>query len=338
MNPSAASPLSADPAPGGFRPLPVLAPASRRSGRPRFPSWIKARFSENERYRLVKERLRAHDLHTVCEEAECPNIGECWAHGTATFMLLGDVCTRGCHFCAVATGRPEPLDPREPENVAAAIADLELDYAVLTSVDRDDLPDQGAGAFARTIEAIDRRSPGCRVEALVPDFQGERACVERVVATPLFVFAHNVETVPRLYPRVRPGAVYARSLRVLEIAKEAAAAAGGPGGARAGRPPLWTKSSLMLGLGETRDELLAVCADLRRHGVDILTLGQYLQPTASQLEVFRFVPPAEFADLGRRAEALGFRQVVAGPLVRSSYHAWEVVDRIERGSANRGNP
>ncbi len=315
---------------GGFRALPVL---SRTAKRPRsFPSWIKARFSDNERYRFLQGRLREHGLHTVCEEAECPNIGECWAHGTATFMLLGDTCTRGCNFCSVVTGRPEPLDVNEPEKVAEVVEDLGLDYAVLTSVNRDDLADQGSDAYARTIEAIDARIPSCRVEALVPDFQGSRDCVGRVVNTPLFVFGHNVETVPRLYDRVRPGAQYARSLRVLSTAKRIARASESPGGPREGREPLLTKSSLMLGLGETRDELLRVFADLRAHGVDILTLGQYLQPTGRQLEVFRYVPPQEFEELRRTAGGMGFRQVVSGPLVRSSYHAWEVVEGVDHDS------
>ena len=329
-NSSESSPARSSPARStsfaeSFRPLPVL--ETPKKARRNFPSWIKARFSDNERYRFVRDRLREHGLHSVCEEAECPNIGECWAHGTATFMLLGDICTRGCNFCSAATGKPEPLDEQEPENVAKVIADLELDYAVLTSVNRDDLPDQGSEAFARTIREIDRLLPSCKVEALVPDFQGSMECVERVAArSPLFVFAHNVETVPRLYGRVRPGASYRQSLEVLQHAKRAAVAAEREGGAREGREPLLTKSSLMLGLGETREELLEVFRDLREHEIDCLTLGQYLQPTDRQLEVFRYVPPEEFDDLGREAEKLGFRQVVSGPLVRSSYHAWEVVD------------
>jgi lipoic acid synthetase len=226
-------------------------------------------------------------------------------------MLMGGTCTRGCAFCAVGKGRPEPLDSGEPERVAKVIQALALDYAVLTSVNRDDLPDEGAGHIAATVEAIRRRLPRTRVEALVPDFHGRPECIERVAGAPLFVFAHNVETVPRLYRRVRPGAEYPRSLRVLRIAKAA-------------RPGLITKSSLMLGLGETRSELLAVFRDLRASGCDVLTLGQYLQPSADQLEVFRYVPPAEFAALKVEAEALGFLQVVSGPLTRSSYHAWEI--------------
>ena len=283
----------------GFHSLPVLSAggAVARVARPKHPAWVKAKFSYNERYRFLGERLKAHGLHTVCEEAECPNIGECWGNGTATFMLLGDVCTRGCNFCSVAS-----------------------DYAVLTSVNRDDLVDQGSVAFAATIDAIHSRLPSCRVEALVPDFQGSRKCIARVVDTALYVFAHNIETVPRLYDRVRPGAGYVRSLEVLRAAGEISR-----------EPPvlenregsLLIKSGLMLGLGETREELLEVFADLRRHDVDILTLGQYLQPTARQLDVFRYVTPDEFAELQREAESMGFLQVVSGPLVRSSYHAWE---------------
>jgi lipoic acid synthetase len=335
MDSTASTSNTADRSAGSFKPLPVLAGAPVRPARRRHPSWIKARFADNERYRFLRERLRAHDLHTVCEEAQCPNIGECWAHGTATFMLLGDVCTRGCNFCAVTTGRPGALDPGEPEKVARVVEDLGLDYVVLTSVNRDDLPDQGSGAFAATIEAIDRRIPRCRIEALVPDFQGSRAAIERVVLTPLFVFAHNVETVPRLYSRVRPGAVYERSLEVLRAAKEIASEAA-VRLRRSPLEPLLTKSSLMLGLGETRAELLEVFADLRRHGVDLLTLGQYLQPTAKQLEVFRYVPPGEFDELRRAAEAMGFRQVVSGPLVRSSYHAWELVEATGLSAPPRG--
>lgn len=315
----------------GFHPLPVLsAPAAKE--RAKHPAWVKARFSYNERYRHLAERLEAHGLHTVCEEAECPNIGECWGNGTATFMLLGDTCTRGCNFCSVTSGKPEALDEDEPEKVAEVIEDLELDYAVLTSVNRDDLPDQGSAAFAAAITAIDRRIPSCRVEALVPDFQGSRDCIARIVETPLYVFAHNMETVPRLYDRVRPGAGYQRSLEVLRAAKELSLTTR----AQANRKSrLLTKSSLMLGLGETREELLEVFADLRSHGVDILTLGQYLQPTARQLDVFRYVTPAEFSQLQKEAEGLGFLQVVSGPLVRSSYHAWETADAVADSNHSR---
>ncbi len=297
--------------------LPVLsgnperktAPASR--GALGKPEWIRSRFSTNERYRFLKGVLRDKGLHTVCEEAECPNIGECWAHGTATFMLLGDTCTRGCAFCAVGKGKPAGLDRAEPEHVAEVIEALNLDYVVLTSVDRDDLPDEGASHFAETIRAIRRRMPACRVEALVPDFHARRELIDVVARSPLFVFAHNVETVARLYRRVRPGSDYRRSLEVLSTAK-------------ACRPDLVTKSSLMLGLGESREELVQVFRDLREHRCDVLTLGQYLRPTPDQLDVFRYLTPEEFRSLKTEAEASGFRNVVSGPMVRSSYHAWEV--------------
>ena len=278
----------------------------------RHPEWIRWRITGGERYTQLRETSRRLKLHTVCEEAKCPNIGECWSHGTATFMLMGDACTRRCNFCAVGKGKPGYLDANEPEHVAAVVAEMGLDYAVLTSVTRDDLPDQGADHVALTIEAIHRRLPNCKLEMLIPDFRGERLCVERVVNTPLLVLAHNMETVPRLYRQVRPGAAYERSLRVLQMAKEI-------------RPDIITKSGLMLGLGETREELLEVFVDLRDHGCDILTLGQYLQPTPEQLPVFRYVTPQEFAGLKEDALRLGFRHVESGPLVRSSYHAWEHV-------------
>lgn len=284
--------------------------------KPRHPSWVKVRFAANERYRSVGRILHEKRLHTVCEEAECPNRGECWSHGTATFMLMGDTCTRSCSFCAVASGKPRALDPDEPERVADVIAALGLDYAVLTSVNRDDLPDEGAGHVARTVEAIRNRLPACRVEALVPDFHARPELVETVGRSPLFVYAHNVETVPRLYRRVRPGSDYRRSLRALALAKQV-------------RGDLLTKSSLMLGLGESREEVLRVCRDLRDQGCDVLTLGQYLRPSPGQVEVFRYVTPEEFEDLRVAGEALGFRNVFAGPLVRSSYHAWKVTEPAE---------
>jgi lipoic acid synthetase len=281
--------------------------------RRRLPEWIRQRVPGGERYGYLKHVLREFKLHTVCEEAKCPNMGECWEHGAATFILMGDVCTRRCNFCAVAKGRPGYLDAAEPEHVATVVSAMQLDYCVLTSVTRDDLPDQGADHIARTIEAIHQRLPKCKLEMLIPDFRGEPACVKRVVNTPLTVLAHNVETVPRLYKQVRPGAVYERSLHVLEMAKEF-------------RPEILTKSGLMLGLGETREELLTVFRDLRRHGCDILTLGQYLRPTEEQLTVVRYVTPQEFATFKDDALQLGFRHVESGPLVRSSYHAWQHVE------------
>jgi len=280
--------------------------------RPRIPAWIRAKAPGGDRYTQLRVARRRFNLHTVCEEAKCPNIGECWSHGTATFMLMGDTCTRRCNFCSVDKGKPGNLDVNEPERVAEVIAEMKLDYAVLTSVNRDDLPDQGSGHIAATIEAIRHRLPACGLEMLIPDFRGEADCIRRVVTTPLMVLAHNMETVPRLYKSVRPGAIYERSLRVLEMAKEF-------------RPDILTKSSLMLGLGETREELLAVFADLRRYGCDILTMGQYLQPSPEQLAVVAFITPIEFAELREDALTLGFRHVESGPMVRSSYHAWEHV-------------
>jgi len=274
----------------------------------RHPDWIRSAVGGGRSFPHVRGTLRALRLHTVCEEARCPNRGECWSHGTATFIIMGDICTRRCHFCAVRKGRPAPLDATEPQKVAEAVVRLALDYVVLTSVDRDDLPDQGATHFAATVEAIYKVRPQCRVEALIPDFRQEG--IARMVTTPLAVLAHNVETVPRLYKTVRPGSDYHRSLRLLALAKEL-------------RADLLTKSGLMLGLGETNDEVLAVARDLRAHGCDILTLGQYLRPTLRQLPVARFVSPEEFAELKRAAEKLGFRHVESAPLVRSSYRAWE---------------
>jgi len=276
------------------------------------PPWIRTRVPGGPQYIKLKETLHGFNLHTVCQEAQCPNLGECWSHGTATFILLGDVCTRHCQFCAVGKGKPSLPDEQEPEHVAEAVAALGLDYVVLTSVTRDDLPDYGANHFVQAIEAIHRRRPDCKVEALIPDFHGEAAFVASVGNTPLTVLAHNLETVPSLYKPVRPGADYERSLRVLAAAKEV-------------RLDVITKSGLMLGLGETREEVLAVCEDLRDVGCDILTLGQYLRPLAEQLPVARHVTPSEFAELGDAARRLGFCHVESGPLVRSSYHAWQYI-------------
>jgi len=248
-------------------------------------------------------------LHTVCEEAHCPNIGECWGHKTATFMLLGDTCTRNCGFCAVAHGKPLTVDPHEPERVGEAVARLALRHVVVTSVNRDDLPDGGAFHFAATARAIHRAAPTCRIEVLVPDFQGDLDAVDTVLAAPVDVFNHNIETVPRLYRRVRAGARYERSLSVLAHARD-------PAGRRL------TKAGLMLGLGEERDELLRVFDDLRAVDCGILTLGQYLRPSPEHLPLERYVTPEEFDELGALARARGFRHVESGPLVRSSYHAW----------------
>lgn len=248
----------------------------------------------------------------MCEEARCPNIGECWEHNAATFLVLGDICTRGCRFCAIGKGKPKPLDGEEPRNVGRAVRKLGLEHIVVTSVDRDDLPDGGARHLAQTVFWIKTLSPGIRVELLIPDFKGVRAALETVVHSGIHVLNHNIETVPRLYRKVRPGSVYQRSLGVLRDAKEI-------------RGDLLTKSGLMLGLGETRDEILTTLKDLREIGCDILTLGQYLQPSPNQLAVERYVPPYEFEELKGEATELGFRHVESGPLVRSSYHAWSHV-------------
>ncbi len=287
-------------------------PSELLISRPRIPAWIRTQAAGGARYLQLKQARQGFRLHTVCEEARCPNLGECWSHGTATFMLMGDVCTRRCNFCSVAKGRPGALDPLEPEHIAEVVAAMGLDYVVLTSVNRDDLPDQGAGHIAATIEAVHRRLPSCKVEMLIPDFRGEADCIQRVVETPLTVLAHNVETVPRLTKEVRNGAQYHRSLSVLSLAKRL-------------RPDLLTKSGLMLGFGETREELRDVFRDLRRHDCDILTLGQYLQPSPQQLPVRAFITPREFAELREEALRFGFRHVESGPMVRSSYHAWEHV-------------
>ena len=278
----------------------------------RHPPWLKVRAPGGPGFAETMATVRELGLHTVCQEARCPNIGECWGHRTATFMLLGDTCTRNCGFCAVTHGRPLAVDPAEPLRVASAVARLGLRHVVVTSVNRDDLADGGAAHFAATARAIKRLLPGCRVEVLVPDFQGNLASVAGVVASPIDVFNHNLETVPRLYRRVRAGARYARSLAVLEAA-------------HGGRDRLLTKTGLMLGLGETQEELASVFRDLRSIGCDILTLGQYLRPSGDHLPVERYVPPEEFTALGAEALALGFRHVEAGPLVRSSYHAWSHV-------------
>ena len=278
----------------------------------RHPPWLKVRAPGGPGFAETTATVREMGLHTVCQEARCPNIGECWGHKTATFMLLGDTCTRNCGFCAVTHGRPLGVDPGEPLRVASAVARLGLGHVVVTSVNRDDLPDGGAAHFAGTARAIKRLQPACRVEVLVPDFQGNLASVAEVVASPIDVFNHNLETVPRLYRRVRAGARYARSLAVLDAA-------------RRGRDGLLTKTGLMLGLGETQEELASVFRDLRSIGCDILTLGQYLRPSGEHLPVERYLPPEEFAALGAEALALGFRHVEAGPLVRSSYHAWSHV-------------
>ena len=281
------------------------------------PAWIRVRAgSPGTRFFEIKKILRKHRLHTVCEEASCPNIGECFGRGTATFMIMGDKCTRRCPFCDVGHGRPDPLDPQEPENLARAIAALKLRYVVVTSVDRDDLRDGGAGHFADCIRRVREFAPHTQIEILTPDFRGrmERA-LEALKAAPPDVMNHNLETVPRLYKRVRPGAGYQRSLDLLARVKER-------------HPEQFTKSGLMLGLGEGEEELGQVLADLRAHGVDILTLGQYLRPTLAQLPVERFIPPEEFDGWRDRALAMGFKAAACGPFVRSSYNAEAVYEML----------
>lgn len=278
----------------------------------RHPEWLKVRMPGGPGYTQTKAIVSAFKLNTVCQEAQCPNIGECWGHGTATFMLMGDVCTRNCRFCAVSHGRMVELDPDEPRRVAEAALKMGLSHVVVTSVNRDDLPDGGAEHFAATARALKELKPDCTLEVLTPDFQGNEEAVAIVARSPIEIYNHNTETVPRLYKTVRPGAKYERSLRVLQKVKEV-------------RSNLKTKTGLMLGLGESFAELLTVFGDLRGVGCDILTLGQYLRPSKDQLPIERYVHPDEFAALREEALKLGFRHVESGPLVRSSYHAWKHV-------------
>ncbi len=277
------------------------------------PAWLRAPAPVGEGYRELKSLIERLKLHTVCESAACPNTGECWNRRTATFMILGNVCTRRCGFCAVQKGQPQEVDYDEPRRVAEAVEAMGLDYAVVTSVNRDDRKDGGADLFAMTIRAIRQRIPGCRVEVLVPDFQGVHSAMDVVMDAGPDVLNHNTETVPRLYRQVRLGARYERSLDMLSYAKRL-------------RPETPVKSGLMLGLGETMDEVRATMRDLRAHFVDILTLGQYLRPSPKHLPIVRYVAPAEFLDLKREGETMGFQHVESGPLVRSSYHAAESVE------------
>ena len=273
------------------------------------PEWIRVRLGNGERFREIKRILREHRLHTVCEEATCPNIGECFGKGTATFMILGDLCTRRCPFCDVAHGKPLPPDADEPVNLARTIFDLKLQYVVITSVDRDDLRDGGARHFAECIRAVRGLSPQTRIEVLVPDFRGRlEIALEALSDSPPDVMNHNLETVQRLYRQARPGADYLNSLKLLKDSKLR-------------HPRIPTKSGLMVGLGETDDEILSVMRDLRAHYVDMLTIGQYLRPSAHHLPVARYVEPAIFDEFARQAHAMGFMHAACGPLVRSSYHA-----------------
>ena len=278
----------------------------------RKPSWLKVKAPGGETYARLKGLMRELDLHTVCEEAHCPNLGECWNHGTATFMILGDVCTRNCAYCAVAHGRPPKYDIAEPSRVATAIAELGLRHAVITSVDRDDLPDFGAYIFAETIRQIHDKLPGCSVEVLVPDFQGNESSIQAVLDARPEIYNHNTETVPRLYKKARPGGRYERVLNIFRMAKRHA-------------PDIPTKTGIILGMGETVEEVVATMRDLRSVDVDILTLGQYLRPSDAHIALDRYYTPEEFRTLYEAGMEIGFRHVESGPLVRSSYHAWEQV-------------
>ena len=278
----------------------------------RRPDWLRVRLPVGDNYNDLKNLMRSKSLHTVCEEARCPNMGECWANRTATFMILGSVCTRSCGFCAVATGRPMTLDWEEPRRVAEAVTQMGLNHVVVTSVNRDELHDGGATLFAATIRWIRRMNPECAVEVLTPDFKGSREALKVVMDAKPDVFNHNVETVPRLYRRVRPQAVYERSLEVLAWAKEM-------------YPEKPTKTGFMLGLGETHDEIVELLRDIRAHNIDIVTIGQYLRPSPQHLPIERYVPPDEFREYARIGREMGFRNVYSGPLVRSSYHAWDQV-------------
>jgi len=283
------------------------------------PDWLRVRLPGGPNYSELKEIMRGLNLHTVCEEAHCPNIGECWEARTGTFMILGDTCTRACGFCAVKTGRPTTLDLGEPARVAEAIERMGLKHAVITSVNRDELEDGGASIFAATIQQVRRRLPECGVEVLIPDFMGSEDALATVMRARPDILNHNVETVPRLYPQVRPKGRYPRSLELLQRAKRMDAT-------------VFTKSGIMLGLGEDLDEVVQVFRDLRAHDVEILTVGQYLRPSPNHLPIARYVTPAEFADLKEEALTLGFRHVESGPLVRSSYHAAsQVPDRAAAG-------
>lgn len=295
-------------------PLTPVLPTST-TVREKKPDWLKVRAPGSERYLELKKLMRGLNLNTVCEEAHCPNIGECWHHGTATFMILGDVCTRACGYCAVGHGRPAPLDTAEPERLANAVQVLSLDYVVITSVDRDDLKDGGASSFSACIRETRLRRPTCRIEVLIPDFQGKPEPLQAVLDAGPDILNHNTETVPRLYRLARSGGRYARTLELLQRA-------------RAYAPHIPTKTGLMVGLGEEWDEIVDTMRDLRGVGVQILTLGQYLRPTGDHLPMARYYHPDEFARLKAIALEMGFGHVEAGPLVRSSYHAHEQADAL----------
>jgi lipoic acid synthetase len=277
------------------------------------PSWLKVKAPGSPEYLETKNIVKSLRLHTVCEEAHCPNIGECWSHHTATFMIMGDLCTRKCHFCAVKKGDSETLvalDPNEPERVGTAVRDLKLKHAVITSVDRDDVGDNGASHFAKTVAAIKKYAPDCKIELLIPDLQGSWKDLEVIVKSGIDVLNHNIETIPRMYKKVRPGAGYIRSLTLLSTAKEF-------------NPNIFTKSGVMVGLGEEKEEIFQVMDDMRHHNIDIMTIGQYLRPSNRQLPVRAFVTPDEFKEFETVGLSKGFKFVESGALVRSSYHAWK---------------
>ena len=278
------------------------------TARPRLPDWLKVRAPGSPRYIEVQRMMRGQKLHTVCEEAHCPNIGECWTLGTATFMILGDICTRRCHYCAVTTGRPTGIDLHEPGRLAETVKAMGLDYCVITSVNRDDLSDGGAFIFASCIKKIREQAPGCKVEVLIPDFVGSWSALKKVIDARPEVLNHNIESTRRVFPTVRPKGDYEMSLELLARAKEF-------------DPNMITKSGIIVGMGETRDEILQTMEDLRAVDCDLLTIGQYLRPSAQHHPIDRFYTPDEFAELASAGEAMGFRHVAAGPLVRSSYHA-----------------
>jgi lipoic acid synthetase len=296
-----------------------LIPLVPAGSRPPKPDWLKVRAPGSPNYTRLKGLMRELGLHTVCEEAQCPNIGECWHHGTATFMILGEVCTRACAYCAVSHGRPAPADPDEAARVGRAIETLGLTYVVITSVDRDDLADGGAGIFAETIRETRARRPECRIEVLIPDFQGKEASLRTVLDARPDVLNHNVETVPRLYRMARSGGRFSRTLELLDRSRHYA-------------PEIPTKTGLMVGLGEEHDELVATFKDLRGVGCQILTIGQYLRPSAQHAPMVRYYHPDEFRELKRVALDLGFVHVESGPLVRSSYHAHETADAWQAAS------
>ena len=287
------------------------------------PSWLKVKIPIGSRYTEIKQLVGGQNLNTVCEEARCPNISECWNRGTATFMILGDVCTRSCGFCAVKTGKPVWFDNGEPKRVADSVKTMNLRHAVITSVNRDELPDGGSSVFAETIREIRSRAPGCRIEVLIPDFRGNMDSLMNVVQAAPDILNHNIETVPRLYTVVRPQALYAQSLELLERAK---------------KKGMVTKSGIMVGLGETDAEVLDVLRDLRSSNVDIVTIGQYLQPTREHIPVDRYVHPDVFTFFATEGRAMGFSVVESGPLVRSSYHAEEQSDGVERYFKEHSNP